>query len=483
MNRFTAMHMAALTFACGGVLLTTGCGGGAEAPPAASAEALAPAAVATTGNGDAAPVPLSRATATSLDSAAQSQRQADLVVNGSFTSGLKAWEAQDAVLVPSTLRAGGKALSLRGTATQRLAAGTLVAGRSYTLYVTARLEQSGVPAQMSVQFRRPAGNELVRSYPTEISAAGFQVHRIDFTAPPYAAMAEVALTSTGPRLRVDAVSLESRALIAQTEAVPSQVGSYVPAGYALAFNDEFSGSSLNRSKWFTRYIQAGGTLDRLNDEQQRYRDNDNHRVTGGVLSLTARKVSTGSPAGIDYESGMIRSDWTARYGYYEARVKMPRGIGLWPAFWLVSDVSASGELSWPPEIDIFEFVNNGVEDRLNMLHSGVVPLPGVPSTLSYVDPAFNTEWTFYSAPFNFDEDWHTVGAEWTPTEVTMYVDGKKIYTRSYAWNFADGTLAGPAHILLNLAVGGSWAGRHGIDDAALPQSLQIDWVRAYSKRP
>jgi beta-glucanase (GH16 family) len=101
--------------------------------------------------------------------------------------------------------------------------------------------------------------------------------------------------------------------------------------------------------------------------------------------------------------------------------------------------------------------------------------------LSYTDPAFNMQWTYYTAPYNFDEAWHTVGTEWTPTSVTMYVDGRKIYTRSYLWTFTDGSLAGPAHILLNLAVGGQWAGRYGIDEAALPQSLQIDWVRAYSK--
>jgi beta-glucanase (GH16 family) len=144
-------------------------------------------------------------------------------------------------------------------------------------------------------------------------------------------------------------------------------------------------------------------------------------------------------------------------------------------------VSPTCNTSWPPEIDIFEFVNNGVEDRAHMLHSGVITPAGGSSPFTYVDPAFNTRWTYYAAPFNFDEGWHTVGAEWDADSVTMYIDGRRIYTRSYRWNYPDGTPAGPAHILLNLAVGGSWAGRHGIDDAALPQSLQINWVRAYRK--
>lgn len=198
--------------------------------------------------------------------------------------------------------------------------------------------------------------------------------------------------------------------------------------------------------------------DRLNDEQQRYRDNNNHLVANGVLSLTARKVTSNDPQGLDYESGMIRSDWTTRYGYIEARVKMPGAIGVWPAFWLNSDVSESGAVVWPPEIDIFEFVNNGVEDRVDMLHTGVVELPGVPSAFLYFDTAFVTQWTYWLGDFNFNEGWHTIAAEWTPISVRTYVDGKKIVSRSYEWKNASGQLAGPAHILLNLAVGRRWAG-------------------------
>jgi len=65
--------------------------------------------------------------------------------------------------------------------------------------------------------------------------------------------------------------------------------------------------------------------------------------------------------------------------------------------------------------------------------------------------------------------------------VTMYIDGKKIYTRAASWTYDDGTTGGPAHILLNLGIGGAWAGRNGIDDTAFPQALHIDWVRAYRK--
>ena len=404
----------------------------------------------------------------------------ELVTNGQFGNGLTAWTVGDAVLVNSTLRSGGKALDVGWRAIQTLNAAVLSPRKSYTLIVTARNAKATGNTEIAFHFRRPGNSEAFRTYKTTVTSTTYQDYTITFTAPEYVGMPDITITASGSRTIVDGVSLKMRSAIDQTEPIASTEGSYVPAGYVLAFNDEFNGTALNRDKWFTRFIYGGGTQDYLNDEQQRYRDNDNHRVADGVLSLVARKVANNAN-GINYESGMIRSDWTARYGYYEARVKMPAGRGVWPAFWLNSDVSAAGRLAWPPEIDIFEFVNNGVEDTLNMLHSNVKLSAGQTAPLTYADPAFNTTWSDYIAPFNFNEGWHTVGLEWTATSVTMFVDGKKMYTRSYVWNYADGTLGGPAHILLNFAVGGAWAGRHGIDDSAFPQAFQIDWVRAYQK--
>jgi beta-glucanase (GH16 family) len=256
----------------------------------------------------------------------------------------------------------------------------------------------------------------------------------------------------------------------------------VPPGYALVFNDEFGGSALKRSKWFTRYINDNETADRLNDEKQRYRDNANHLLGNGLLSLTARKVRSGDPAGINYESGMLRSDFTFRYGYVEARVRMPGGRGVWPAFWLAADADGQGRMGWPPEIDIFEVVNNGVEDTMDMLHTGVIkPAGAAPAPHLYIDPAYSPTWTYWRAPYRFNDGWHTVAVEWTPDRVSTFVDGRRIVTRAYTWTRSDGTPAGKAHLLLNLAVGGSWAGRHGVDDGAFPQALQVNWVRVYQK--
>lgn len=259
--------------------------------------------------------------------------------------------------------------------------------------------------------------------------------------------------------------------------------SYVPAGYGLVFNDEFRGTTLNRERWATRYVYSNGQLDHLESEAQRYRDNNNHVLHDGMLSLTARAVGSG------YESGMIRSKWETKYGYFEASVRMPKGKGVFPAFWLNSGIRPSdGKLYWGPEIDIFEFVVNGVEDNpnptfKNMLHSAVATHGGkIPSTLLAVGPRFDTKWNNYYAPADLTSGFHTVGLEWTPTDVSVFVDGQLLYQRTYRWIYNDdGSDAGPAHILLNLAIGGHWAGRHGIDQAAFPQSLDIDWIRVYKK--
>lgn len=412
----------------------------------------------------------------------------ELIGNGLFDDGLRNWNAVTgaAATVASELRKGGKALKASGEVTQPFGATLLQPGRAYTLRLKGRhlsAPAAGSAAGASVRLRERNGGTY-RSYRCSMSAAtSYQECRIDFTAPAYVAQADFAIApAAGTPLQVDSVSLQMRTPIARTEMLTTTVGSYVPAGYTLVFNDEFNGSTLNRSKWFTRYIYKNETADRLNDEQQRYADNGNHVVANGILSLVARKVSSDDPAGINYESGMIRSDFVFTNGYVEVRVRMPGGRGVWPAFWLNSDASPNGVIGWPPEIDGFEVVNNGVEDTMSMLHTGViVPSGSAPAPYLQADAAFNTTWGYWRAPYSFADGWHTVGVEWTADSVSTFVDGKRVATRAYRWTYADGSPAGAAHILLNLAIGGQWAGRHGIDDSAFPQALQINWIRAYQR--
>jgi beta-glucanase (GH16 family) len=380
-------------------------------------------------------------------------------------------------LLPAELTSGEREMT--GTAVFALAPDALLPHHSYHLRFRARASRS--PARVAVKFREPKRNDSFRTFGVSVTESTLRDYRLDFTAPAYTRQAELTVEAANAQLEFTAASLVERDPIPVTEPIASAVGSYVPAGYALVFNDEFNGAALNRQKWFTRYIYSSETLDRLNDENQRYTDDGTQRVAGGVLYLTAKKQKLSRVSGVNYESGMIRSDFTLRYGFLEARVKMPGGLGVWPAFWLNSDVSEDGKLSHPPEIDIFEFVNNGKDDRVNQLHSAATKNPNEALTFAYEHPNFRPSIQSYRAPFNFNEGFHTVGAEWTPDTLTLYVDGLKIYTRAFRWIYRDGSLAGPAHILLNLAIGGQWAGRYGIDDAAFPQALAIDWVRAYQK--
>lgn len=406
----------------------------------------------------------------------------ELLRDPRFDLRLQHWAAVTghAAIVASERRSGGLALDATGPVTQAFGSTLLQPGRAYTLRVMARLRAAG-QGSVAVRFRDAHGGSY-RTYTCSITSTSYRECRIDFTAPAYTARADVALLPQGVALRVDSSSLVMRSAIAQTEPVQTLVGSTVPPGYSLVFNDEFGGSAVKRPKWFTRYINGNETTDRLNDEKQRYRDNANHRFADGILSLTARKVRSDDPQGINYESGMLRSDFTFRYGYVEARVRMPGGRGVWPAFWLASDVDAQGRHAWPPEIDIFEVVNNGVEDTMDMLHTGViVPTGAAPAPTLYADTAYSPTWTYWRAPYRFNDGWHTVAIEWTPEAVSTFVDGRRIVTRAYRWTRSDGTPAGPAHLLLNLAIGGSWAGRHGIDDSAFPQALQVNWVRVYQK--
>jgi|GEM_PF-668989 len=385
-------------------------------------------------------------------------------------------------LLPAPL-SSSKELSLSDDTTHRFEPTTFKPGHSYRLGVTAQL-LSGRPVRLAVRFREPKHQGTFRTYAQSVEPGAARSYSLEFTAPAYTALAELVVQAKGSQVSLQAPSLKERAAIPLTEPVTSWAASYVPPGYGLVFNDEFSGTALNRKKWFTRYIYASETLDRLNDENQRYADNGNHRLAGGVLSLVATRAKLSKPSGLNYESGMIRSDFTVRYGFFESRVKMPSGLGAWAAFWINSDVSESGRLGHPPEIDFFEFVNNGKDDKVDKIHSAATRTPdGFEPQFSYKHERFIEKHQDFRAPFHFDDAFHTIGAEWTPTDFTLYVDGLKVVTRTVQWKYKDGELAGPAHVLLNLAIGGQWAGRYGIDDAAFPQALAVDWVRVYQKLP
>jgi beta-glucanase (GH16 family) len=243
-------------------------------------------------------------------------------------------------------------------------------------------------------------------------------------------------------------------------------------GYRLVQNWDFASTVTNDRQlydaFFTRYIYEGGKLDKLNNEWQRFRDNQNHVFEDGALALVARARDGVAEGKI--ESGMLRSKWSGQYGYFECRMKVPGGRGMWPAFWLNPQ-----DATWPPEIDIVEIVNNGRDTTRNSFH---FVHPGAKEPMPVASSRLDKQQT-YRPPFDYQDDFHTFAAEWTAERVRHFVDDVLVVDRAFRWVHKDGADAGPAHVLLNLAVGGTWPGSPTAD--ALPAKLLVKYIRVWQR--
>jgi hypothetical protein len=244
-------------------------------------------------------------------------------------------------------------------------------------------------------------------------------------------------------------------------------------GYVLVKNWDFGVTIRSeeelRREFYTRYVYEGGRLDHLKDEWQRYADNGNHVIEGDVLKLVARIAGGLRDGGI--ESGMLRSKWTGKHGYYECRMKAPPGRGMWPAFWLNPE-----DQTWPPEIDVVEIVNNGRDTTRNSFHN-LHPGTGrtAPILFSKLD-----RWGSYHPDFDYTEAFHTFAVEWTADLVRHFIDEVLVAERRFEWKHDDGRDAGPAHVLVNLAVGGKWPGPP-TDAAEFPAALDVDYIRVWQR--
>jgi beta-glucanase (GH16 family) len=283
-----------------------------------------------------------------------------------------------------------------------------------------------------------------------------------------------------------------------------------PAGYTLVFSDEFNGSSLDRAAWCTRLAYGngaslqvedaecrgpkaiGGTGDFLKDERQRYRDYNSrgealHQVGDGYLRLSA--TQTGSDSYASFESAMVRSkaSWkpSADTSYYiVTRVRLPNLQGSFAAVWLASGFGSDGKAAWPPELDILEGALNVEDDRENMVRVGAhVQGPQTNSgaeELGDTGPLFDERWNNYVSSSSMRNVWLDVATEWTQDQMCVYFAGDLAACVRYRWVDNAGIAASPAQLILNLAVGGAWAGRYGIDTSR-PMTMDIDYVRVYKK--
>jgi beta-glucanase (GH16 family) len=223
--------------------------------------------------------------------------------------------------------------------------------------------------------------------------------------------------------------------------------------YQQVWADEFNGSIS--SNWV--YETGGGGWG--NNEKQYYQQ-ANATVNATDLMITARKQSVG---GYPYTSARMKTQGIKQftYGKMEARIKMPLGQGLWPAFWMLG--SNIGSVGWPycGEIDIMEQVN--ADSRCY----GTVHWDsnGHASYGNNVAVSANT--------------YHVYSVEWTPSAIKWFVDGAK-YNEINIANNAGGTeeFQKPFFLLLNLAVAGDWPGQT-VDESKLPATMFVDYVRVY----
>jgi len=236
----------------------------------------------------------------------------------------------------------------------------------------------------------------------------------------------------------------------------------------VVMEENFDGTELDTSLW--SYDIGDGSSQGLsgwgNNELQYYTDRpENVKVEDGILNITARKEAYEEAS---YTSGRIltKLNFDQKYGRFEARMKLPWGQGLWPAFWLLgADID---EVGWPQtgEIDIMEY--RGQEPA--RIH-GSVHGPGY-SGAEAVSKSYNLEGD------RFDTDFHVFGIEWGKDYINFYVDDD-LYNQITPED-VDGEWVynKPFYILINMAVGGSYVGSP-TEDTVFPQTLEIDYVRVY----
>lgn len=236
------------------------------------------------------------------------------------------------------------------------------------------------------------------------------------------------------------------------------------------FADEFDGPAgpPDVSKWTPEVNGRGGG----NQELQFYSDRpDNLRVNGmGQLSITARREAFEAR---DFTSARINTQgkFEQQNGRFEARMKLPKGKGYWPAFWMLG--GNFDDIGWPKcgEIDVME--NRGAipSTVLSSLHG-----PGYQGGNAITELFRLNEGTFA-------DEFHVFSVEWEAERIRFSVDGTSYHTveRAGMRSGATWVFDHPFFMILNLAVGGTFGGEPNAD-TVFPQELLVDWVRAYRRR-
>ncbi|TFI58727.1 glycoside hydrolase family 16 protein [Sphingomonas parva] len=248
-----------------------------------------------------------------------------------------------------------------------------------------------------------------------------------------------------------------------------------PPGDTLVWSDEFEGRGLpDAAKW--RYDTQFNKRGWHNEERQYYAAGrrKNARLKGGRLIIEARhepKAAARLPdwGGQPYTSARLVTRGTASwtYGFFEIRAKLPCARGTWPAIWMLADRSPA---RWPGdgEIDIMEHVGHDP----NVVHQSV-----------HTEAFNHVKGTHKTATRRVEEAcgaFHTYQLDWRADRIRMGIDGEPVFTFDRTGGGrAEWPFDGPQYLILNIAVGGTWGGAQGVDDAALPQRMEVDYVRVW----
>ena len=248
--------------------------------------------------------------------------------------------------------------------------------------------------------------------------------------------------------------------------------------YNLIWDEEFDAyeGRLAEEDWNYEVHEPGW----VNQELQEYVDSEEYAyVKDGELIIQAVK-NVDDQGNVTYTSGRVNTQnkHFLKYGYIEARLKVPSGKGFLPAFWMMpEDENFYGQ--WPKcgEIDIMEVLGNSISMNYGTLHYG--------------EPHKQNQGSYILSEGDFYSDYHTFAIEWEPNMIRWYCDGNLYYETNDWFSKVDGEeekaypapFNQPFHVILNIAVGGSWPGDP--DDSTLfdeHAQMHVDYVRMYRKR-
>lgn len=244
----------------------------------------------------------------------------------------------------------------------------------------------------------------------------------------------------------------------------------------LVWADEFDAAQLDPEEWF--FEEGDGSQYGIpgwgNNELEWYLPNSAQLENGNLVITARNEMSNGK----DFTSARIntRDRFAFRYGRIEARIRLPGGQGIWPAFWLLPQDDAYGTWAASGEIDIMEAVNLGGAGG-NEVH-GTIHYGG-----TWPNNVYSGEG--YDVPADATAEFHTYAIEWDATEIRWYVDDVLFAMRN-TWYSSGGAFPAPFdqpfYILINVAVGGNWPGSPD-GSTVLPVTMEVDWVRVYTGEP